>query len=171
MKHPVRWLLALILGLSLAGCDALLLEPLPTPIPEAQLPTAIALTLQAVRAPESSPLPAATLTPSPTVSAPTASPSPEPTSAASHTPAGPTPSPSPQTPDPSLTATPEIPYAEIEIRNLGPLSRVTSPLHLYTYLQLGAGGKVRFELLGEDNRLLYRNIRVVDFVPVGAWEV
>jgi hypothetical protein len=33
----------------------------------------------------------------------------------------------------------------------------------------GAGGRVRIELLGEDNRILYREIRKIDFVPTGAW--
>ncbi|MGW8250679.1 MAG: hypothetical protein ACWGO1_08565, partial [Anaerolineales bacterium] len=39
------------------------------------------------------------------------------------------------------------------------------------YLKPGAGGKVRIELIGEDERVLVRNIKVMDFVPVGAWAV
>lgn len=163
--------LALALAFSLAGCAELMPEPLPTPISEAEIPTAIALTLQAVQTLEYTPLPPVTADPSETPPPPTATLSPEPSATPSFTPAGMELSPTPTIPEPSPTATPEIPNAEIEIRNLGPLSRVTSPLHLYTYLRPGAGGKVRFELLGEDNRLLYRNIRVVNFVPVGAWAV
>jgi hypothetical protein len=46
---------------------------------------------------------------------------------------------------------------------------VKSPLHVYLYLKPGAGGKVSIELIGEDGRLIYREIRVIDLVPVGAW--
>ena len=70
---------------------------------------------------------------------------------------------------PTVTPIPGIPNAEIEIRNLGPLSRVVSPLHVYLYLKPGAGGKVLIELLGEEERVLYREVRKIDFVPVGAW--
>ena len=70
---------------------------------------------------------------------------------------------------PTVTPIPGIPNAEIEIRNLGPLSRVVSPLHVYLYLKPGAGGKVLIELLGEEERALYREVRKIDFVPVGAW--
>jgi hypothetical protein len=48
---------------------------------------------------------------------------------------------------------------------------VTSPLHIYAYLKPGAGGKVRIELIGEDDRVLVRNIKTMDFVPTGAWAV
>lgn len=70
---------------------------------------------------------------------------------------------------PTVTPIPGIPNAEIEIRNLGPLSRVVSPLHVYLYLKPGAGGKVLIELLGEEARVLYREVRKIDFVEVGAW--
>jgi hypothetical protein len=62
-----------------------------------------------------------------------------------------------------------MPNAEIEIRNLGPLSRVRSPLHVFLYLKPGAGGRVRIELVGEDGRIIYREIRKINFVPIGAW--
>jgi hypothetical protein len=68
-----------------------------------------------------------------------------------------------------VTPIPGIPNAEIEIRNLGPLSRIVSPLHVYLYLKPGAGGKVLIELLGEEQRVLYREVRKIDFVEVGAW--
>jgi hypothetical protein len=42
-------------------------------------------------------------------------------------------------------------------------------LHIYLYLKPGAGGKVLIELLGEEDRVLYREVRKIDFVPVGAW--
>jgi hypothetical protein len=170
-----------LLAATFGGCESLLAPPLPTPLPTQYLPTAIALTLEAAR-PDFTPTPNQS---PPQATSPTSPPaaSPQPSPSATWPPAtateqnGATP---PQTTEPTLTPytlppsptpspTPEIPNAEIEIRNLGPLSRVVSPIHLYTYLRPGAGGKVRIELFGEDNRLLYREIRKVNFVPVGAW--
>ena len=173
----------LLLALALSGCASLLGPAPPTPFPTEYLPTVIALTLQAgglvqpgagpedtARAPAATaeagvaetatPLP--TPIPSPTLQPPVSSP---------NTVSGP--SVTPYTLEPSITptTTPEIPNAEIEIRNLGAFSRVTSPLHIYGYLRPGAGGKVRIELLGEDRRLLARQIKLIDFIAPGAWSL
>jgi len=168
------WFLIVVTCLLLAACAELNPPPLPTPLPSDYISTAVALTLEAagdspqgslpVRASASqggTPTPKGkSATPSATLP-PTETPEPSPT----------VPSPTPYTlpPSPTPTPTPETPNAEIEIRNLGPLSRVRSPLHVYLYLKPGAGGKVRIELMGEDGRLIYREIRVIDLVPVGAW--
>jgi hypothetical protein len=40
----------------------------------------------------------------------------------------------------------------------GPASKIVSPLHVSAYLEPGAEGKVRIELLGEDGRLLVRKL-------------
>lgn len=176
---PVRrpgWMLA-VFCLWLSACGALSRPEIPTPLPEAYIPTVIALTLDASRAswtatPTQLP---ASATPEATAT-PTVQPSPTPTlkpplaDSRTATPAELSATPATQV-SPSPTPTPTIPNAEIEIRNLAPYSKVVSPLHLYTYLQPGAGGKVRIELLGEDNRLLARQIRTLNFVPVGAWAV
>lgn len=70
-----------------------------------------------------------------------------------------TPTPFPITLDLPASPTAEpMPLAEIRINAPGPLSRVSTPLHLSALLAPGAGGKVRLELLGEDGRLLARNI-------------
>jgi hypothetical protein len=65
---------------------------------------------------------------------------------------------------------PGLPNDTIEIRNLGPLSRVTSPIHAWGYLKTGAGSQARIELLGEDHRLLYGETKVFN-VPEGAHAV
>lgn len=168
--------MALIL-LAAVGCESLQVPPLPTPMPTNYLPTAIALTLEAgwttptmgaVTSQAMTPTGTPSLTPVPKdIPSPTTSESES--GATLEAPSSPTITPFTLPPSPTPSPTPQIPNAEIEIRNLGALSRVTSPIHLYTYLKPGAGGKVRIELLGEDNRLLYREIRKVNFVPVGAW--
>lgn len=174
----VWYLLVLAALVLLSGCDRLVVTPGATPLPTEYLPTVIAMTAQAAQpvetiAPQEN---AVNLTSSPTPrpsATPTARPSrtTSPTPQVSPTPGGASATPTRVTPTPTQTATSPVPNADIEIRNLGALARVTTPLHIYTYLQPGAGGRVRVELLGEDNRLLAREIRVVDLVPVGAWAV
>ena len=178
----MRWGLALIALLVLTGCSqiqsALQEAPLPTPLSRDYIPTAVALTLAAAQPPAvtqaeppASPAPPqSTLTPELEAS-PTASATPQPSDTPQASPTGPTSTPYTLAPSPTYTPTPELPNAEIEIRNLGALSRVTSPLHVYQYLKPGAGGRVRIELFGEDGRIIYREIRKINFVPTGAWAV
>lgn len=187
-KKPIRvrrekfalggWVLIALFALIGGGCSALQGTDLPTPYPSEYLPTVIALTSQAGQGGGESPSettgPELPGTPSPATLAP-ASPAPSSTPEPSHTitpsPTGPTATPYTLPPPPTSTPTPKIPNAGIEIRNLGSLSKVVSPVHLYAYLKPGAGGKVRIELFGEDERLLARQIKVLNFVPVGAWAV
>jgi hypothetical protein len=186
---PVLYrLLSILVVLAASGCSVLPQASLPTPLPSQYLPTAVALTLAANRpahlqdttAPsriESSPTGTPTVSSTPTLLQ-TPSATLPPSATPTITPTGPTPKPRKPTPTPyprkptftpTITATPEAPNAEIEIRNLGPLSRVKSPLHVYLYMKPGAGGKVSIELSGEDGRILYREIRKINFVPTGAW--
>jgi len=180
-RHP-RFRVMLVVACLLvaylaAACDELNQPALPTPLPSEYISTAFALTLEAAGLPpasEQESVPVATSerlgrTPTPAGNPPTPSATPRPTRTPKPSPTRPSPTPYTLPPSPTLTPTPAIPNAEIEIRNLGPLSRARSPLHVYMYLKPGAGGKVRIELIGEDERLIYREIRVVDFVPVGAW--
>jgi hypothetical protein len=106
--------------------------------------------------------PAAASTPSP-------SSTPASTQTPIHTPGGPTATPYTLQPPPSPTPTPGIPNAAIEIRNLGAYSKVISPLHVFTYMKPGAGSRVRIELVGEDGRILVRNVKSMDFTATGAW--
>jgi hypothetical protein len=64
----------------------------------------------------------------------------------------------------------EVSENPIEIRNLGPLSKVTSPVHLYGYLKTGVGSKARIELLGEDHRLIFGETKIFN-VPEGSSSV
>ena len=152
MKIAARGLFLLCTALLLTACitqtpvgfgvtDS---DGLPTPIPTEYLATAIELTVAASRPTEA---PSAT---------PTASPTATPTPTASATP---TERPTPTiTPTPTNTPVPLIPLADIEIRVPGSLSRVVSPIPLRAALVPGAGGKVTIELLGEDGRVLTRQI-------------
>jgi hypothetical protein len=65
---------------------------------------------------------------------------------------------------------PDVPNNPIEIHNLGPLSKVASPIHVYAILRPGAGSQARIELLGEDGRLLFGETKVFN-VPEGAQAV
>ncbi len=46
---------------------------------------------------------------------------------------------------------------------------MVSPIELSAYLKTGADGRVLIELLGEDRRLLYRELKAIRTVPAGAW--
>jgi hypothetical protein len=167
--------LFLLASLVLSGCSVLLGPEPPTPIPTQHLPTVIALTVQANSQPDAQPSEAGGVGtfPAQGTAIPdiTASPTLPSSETSTFTPAGPSATPYTLPPPPTPTPTPEIPNAAIEIRNLGAYSKITSPLHIYAYLKPGAGGMVRIELIGEDDRVLVRNIKVMDFVPVGAWAV
>jgi hypothetical protein len=161
--------LAVFAAFVLAGCQASNVN-LPTPIPTEILPTVIALTIQANLAltpqPEHTPtdLPTliaptndatATRTPylSPTwTGSPTATRTPRSTQTPTHT-SSPT-----ITPTASDTPRPEIPPAAVRILRPAPLSRLISPLEVNAVLAPGAGGVYRIELLGEDGRLLVRQV-------------
>jgi len=168
-----RWgKLVCVLPVLMVACNGLAATEPATPYPTEYLPTIIALTLGAdavAQAPASETPPEIASTPVQSAEPPdspaslTATSTPEPT----------------QTeialesmvlvpPAPSSTALPDIPNALLEIRNLGPLSKVTSPLHLYAYVRTGADGRVLIELLGEDNRLLYRELKAINYVKAGG---
>ena len=57
-----------------------------------------------------------------------------------------------------MTPTRSIPEAAIQIRQPGPLSKVTSHFIVSGNLNPGSEGRVRLELLGEDGRLLLRKL-------------
>jgi hypothetical protein len=190
-----RWWMPLLFGLLLAsGCKIQKAGPAaPTLIPNEEIPTVIALTAQAMATQTASAQPSptttatphpttATLTPSPSLSAtltPTGAPSlsptitqtptitltPSKTATATRTPTH-TPSPSPTiTPTPTVIVPDQIPFADIQILKPSPLSKVASPLELHAFLIPGAAGKIRVELLGEDGRLLYRQIYTYEAAP------
>jgi len=73
---------------------------------------------------------------------------------------------------PDYTATPippdEIPFAAVQIIYPSHLSKVVSPIELYTFVAPGGDGRIRVELTGEDGRLLYRQIFLYTETPTGA---
>lgn len=172
-----RCILACLIPVLLAACSNLTAPEHATPYPTEYLPTVIALTLganestgtPAAETPSGftiTPTPAVTLTASQTPPPPT--PTLQPTESAATLDSSPSAIPMNVPTSATITTPADIPNALLEIRNLGPLSKVTSPLHLYAYVKTGAGGRVLIELLGEDNRILYRELKVIDYVKAGA---
>lgn len=145
MNHAARLIPVLFTAL-LAACANQAAGGFPTPLPTEFLPTSIALTVAAG-------LPAATPSTAPTR---TGTATATPTASATLTPT-PTFTPS-VTPTPTDTPIPLIPLADIEIRTPGQLSKVISPIPVRAVLIPGQGGNVTIELLGEDGRLLARQI-------------
>lgn len=162
-SKPIVTLVSLFIAglflLNAAACSMLAPQPAATEQPDGYLPTAIALTIQAVITdlPPSSPPP----TPEPSTpeviqetTEPTIQPgqeapvidpqeSIEQTAVEISLPA----------PSPSTTS------AAIQILSPGPASKVISPIRLNAYLAPGDKGNVRIELLGEDGRLLVRQLQ------------
>ena len=167
LLRRLRVALALPGLLWLAACQSTG-SSLPRPVPTEMLPTIIAQTVQAGQ-----PLqPRSTKTDVPTLVAPTSNatasrtpilsrtPTPQATASATDAPtltatASPTPTITPTATD---TPRPEIPPSAIRILSPAPLSRVTSPIEVRAVLAPGAGGQFRIELLGEDGRLLARQV-------------
>jgi hypothetical protein len=172
--------LAALTGLALGGCSGLSASALPTLMPTDFLPTAIALTAQAgaregagageSASPQANPPAAASETPSPPAEAlPSGNTTPPPTAMLTGTPDGTTATPYTLPPSATPTAISELPESEIQILNLGSLSRVTSPIPLSAYMKTGGDGRVVVELLGEDRRVLFREVKNVRTVPAGSW--
>lgn len=156
-------LITLLVTLS-SACTALSGPQLPTPLPTEYVPTAIALTVAAqgitvlppdpsVTQPQDTPEPQASPTPAPTGSPPDATEAP-PGEAGGSTEVPPT-----ETPTLAVTPPGELPFARIQINSPGPSSVVISPFLMRAYLLPGPSGVVRVELLGEDGRLLMREVR------------
>lgn len=149
--------LALALLSGCAGADAT--AGLPTALPTEFLPTSAALTLQAAL-----PNPTATFTPAPThTPGITVTPTPEASSTPTEIPATPTPLLVNLPPTDLPTLAPQIPEGHIQIYRLGEMSKVISPIQVTGYLDHGAVGPTHIDLLGEDGRLLFREVR--DFQP------
>jgi hypothetical protein len=182
----------------LASCANLLEPPLATPLPTEFVPTAIAMTLQAKNAGKITPAaqnpeatgaattmtvePASSAEPGLTSTATLPQPSDTPTvlpatESPSETPPEATPEiaatlPNSVTPAVLITATatpfPEIPDARVQIYKLGDLSKIISPLVVTSRLTSRVGKVVRFDLYGEDGRLLARQLKVFYDLP---WHV
>jgi hypothetical protein len=140
------------------------------------IPTVIALTLEAGRTAQPPAVAPQEATPTLPASSPTntVTPLPSATATIQASPTGPTATPYPITllpPLPSATPAPAVANDLIEIRNLGPLSKVISPLHVYAYLLPGFKQRVQIQLLGEDRRVLFREIKAILYVNPGAMAI
>ncbi len=143
---------AALFGL-LAACSPQTVSA-PTPLPLDYLPTAVALTGQAAFATASALAPSATPPPLPT-----------------DTPLPPTPEEANDAPTPIPTLAPGFTsYAEIRFVAPGPMSALTSPFVLQAVVAAGESDKIQVELLGEDGRVLYRNLKKLDRNPKGVFQ-
>lgn len=148
--------------LFLASCSSLEREPAGTLIPTQDLPTVIAQTVEAQRLqhtadskktemaetevlPTSTQQPTAQNTPTPTPTQITPTPSPSRT-----------PTPTQANLDPPPT---NVPPANLQFIRPGQGSAVTSPFQLRAAIKPGSKAVVRIELLGEDGRLLMREVQ------------
>lgn len=126
----------------LAGCAFSATGPAPTPFPADYVPTIIALTGQAAnqtaQALTPTALPTETATPTEIV----------------------TPLPPPATP--TFTPQPDIPYAQIQFLEPGPMSKIVSPLKLQMSVVAGESDVIQIDLLGENGRLLARKVERMD---------
>jgi hypothetical protein len=153
-----RLLAGLMAGLAFTACTLMAPQAPAAELPDDYLPTAIALTIQAVMpdlpATPPSPGEGSPLPPTPDdVLEPTSMPE-------AQTPLeNPPESLDPPAAEVNLPAsTPKPASAAIQILSPGPASKVTSPIRLNAFLAPGDKGNVRIELLGEDGRLLVRQL-------------
>jgi hypothetical protein len=146
------------------GCTPLNRPELPTLMPTEHLPTAVALTLEARGANLNSPAPI-TSTPQNTPEV-FVNPPQEPTITPTFVPTPTSPTVTPESIVlPLTTPAISIPSGVIQIQAPAEASRVTSPFRLRAQLQPGPNGVVRIELLGEDGRLLMREVKVYRPTP------
>ena len=138
----------LLMFLFLGGCAVL--EPnsdLPTLMPAEYVPTAIALTAEALITPSSTPDLISTATTAPTqIVVPSATATTEIASVELGS------------PTPTALGGVILPGAEIQIIKPGPLSKIVRILEIIAYITPGGDGNAQVELWGEDGRLMYRRV-------------
>lgn len=157
-RSPLILALCLCCSFVLGACAGLPTAPIPTLIPTQYLPTAIAQTLQAANPAQSVSATQPEVLPPTATQTAQASPTPQASAAPTTTPTA-VASALPTNPLPAENTQPAIPEAIIQIRNLGELSKVASPIPIDALLKPGEGGKVQIDLLGEDRRVLARLIK------------
>jgi hypothetical protein len=153
-SYPVRLFFLSLTIFLISGCNFVSSTAISTTLPTALIPTIIARTVEAqaslTREEETDLRPTASLTPD-DLPTPTTTPAPS-----STTTALPTVQPTDLIPKHPPS---DIPYAAIQIINPGPASRLISPFWLRAVVQAEPGGTVLIELLGEDGRLLLREVK------------
>ena len=142
-------LIASLLGL-VTGCSQVA-QSAPTPLPPDYLPTVVALTGQAAFATSA----ALTQTVVPTTT-------PEPSA---------TPEPTVQLPSPTPTfAAGFTDFSQIHFVSPGPMSSLTSPFVLQAILVAGESEVIQVDLLGEDGRVLFRELKKLTRNPAGTFQ-
>jgi hypothetical protein len=146
-------LLFVLIFIMLSGCGSPTGTPVPTLYPTQYVPTVIAMTVtaQEIESPESNPKEFTDASASPTVL-----PSPTPSEVRPSE----TPSPTPYSPQTFEDLPPPdgIPQSSTQIHSPGPGSKVISPFNLRAALKLNQNSVIHLELLGEDGRLLMREV-------------
>jgi hypothetical protein len=162
-KRFIILLVGVLAVLFFSGCTQILPSvTLPTLIPTEHLPTVIAQTAQALVSGSATTTPwegTRTATP-PALASATTLPATQTATVPSITPA--TNKPGKPTKVPPPESVPEIPFADIQFVSPGALSKVVSPIELHAYLVPGDSGSVRVELFGEDGRLMFRKLFLVN---------
>ncbi len=170
MNLSLRLLFILLVSTAVSGCIFPTSDlNLPTPLATEYIPTAIALTVEAQKtklAPTNQPTVTYTATLEALSKQETEN-TPLPTSTFTQTTTTSVPDQATLISAPTPTPPPEVPYGTIQILNPGPASRVSSPFLLKAYLLPGEKGRVQIELLGEDGRVLMRDLKVYQ-APFGA---
>jgi len=160
-------IITLSLLIILVSCTSAAQTRLPTPLPEAYLPTATNLTSQTSGVGLQKPSPtqpaAARSSTSDSQLLPSSTPAPSPTPVI--LPATAKPFSSPFLPLPTDTLPPNIPEAPIQITHIGELSKVASPIPIYALLTSQTGKTARVELYGEDGGLLARYVKKFNMNP------
>jgi len=144
MKHKILIIASILTLLSACSQSA---EAMPTPFPPNHISTVVALTGQAAFATASALAPLPTETPQPTETS------------------------IPTTPLPTVTPTFEpgfTDFAQIRFISPGPMSSLTSPINLQVLLISGESQIARIDLLGEDGRILQRDVERVRRNPSGG---
>ncbi len=165
LMKPTRFLLSLlsatVIGL-FSACDLNFADRAPTPFPAEYFPTVVALTGQAAMAttlaetPKS--IPGAPDLASVEPSSAPVDPSATFTATETNLPPSITPT---ETPTETPTPLPSARSAQIQFQAPGPMSKVTSPLHLRMLVVSGGSRLVQIDLQGEDGRLLARTLKRV----------
>ncbi len=161
-----KWIFGLLV-IVLCGCNAPMRSRLPTPMPTEYLPTAVALTLEAGKTlfPPLKVNPP-TDTPQMIQALPTLTQTSTSQSLATLTPMPPLFTPTEPAVSPSAISYGQvtIPEAEIVFRTPGHLSKVASPIPVYAILKPGYLQRARVELIGEDQRVLARQIISLPYI-------
>ena len=134
----------------LAGCAFSSIDPTPTPFPPEYIQSLVAQTGQAANQTEQALTPAVLPT---KIITPTITFTPLPPAAT-----------------PTFTPEPNIPYAQIQFLEPGPMSKVVSPVNLQMMVVAGESEIIQIDLLGENGRLLARTIERMNRNEGGLFE-